>query len=293
MAATGNVAQTTQILYSTAILAKLAELKACGLKAYAERKTEQGGEKAIFYRIDESAAADNVPSMYSGDGNTNAGDISHYEAPISQISSQQKIKKVDMMKTKLDLKAPIINSMGNAVLNKEDAKILEAIHAQDAQLNKVGAAGTDIDDMAQIRALIMAVRSAHAMAQLTPDGKKGVALVIDKASYTKLSASEVFINGDYSGAFGGGTGDLPLTFFGAEIKITSQIPTAATGVNGVAYIIPSNTFGWAEWEGSEETTAEYHATDAQRWHLQIVKSVGPVIIEPKSITKFEFKKVTP
>lgn len=291
MAAAGNVTQTTQILYSTAILAKLAELKACGLKAYAERKTEQGGEKAVFYRIDESAAADTVPTMYGADGNKNAGDISKFEATITQISSQQKIKKVDMMKTKLDLKAPIINSMGNAVLNKEDSKILAAIHAADGSLNKVGATGTDIDDMTQIRTLIMAVRSAHAMAQLTPSGKKGVCLVMDKKAYTKLSASEVFINGDYSGAFGGGTGDLPLTFFGAEIKITSQIPSGAQSANGVAYIIPSNTFGWAEWEGSEETTAEYHATDAQQWHLQIVKSVGPVVIEPSSITKFQFKTI--
>lgn len=290
MATNGSVTNTTQILYSTAILAKLAELKACGLKSYAERKTEQGGEKAVFYRVDESEAVDGVATMYGADPQ-NAGDVGKFEATIGQISSQQKIKKADMMKTKLDLKSPIINSMGNAVLNKEDSKILEAIHAKDGQLTKIGATGTDIDDMAQIRALIMGVRSAHAMAQLTPDGKKGVCLVMDKKAYTKLSASEVFINGDYSGAFGGGTGDLPLTFYGAEIKITSQIPTGAQSANGVAYIVPSNTFGYAEWEGSEEATAEYHATDAQQWHLQIVKSTGVVIIEPESIMKFQFKSI--
>lgn len=288
----GSVEKSTQILYSTAMLAKLTELKACGLKSYAERKTEQGGEKAIFYRVDKSTAVDGVASMYNADP-TNAGDVENFEAPIAQISSQQKIKKADMMKTKLDLKSPIINSMGNAVLNKEDSKILEAIKAKEANLAKRGATGVEIDTIEQIRALIMAVRTSHAKAQLTPDGKKGVAMVISLDAYAKLSASDIFINGDYKDAFGGGTGDLPLTFYGAEIMISSQIPTATTGTDENIYIIPSNTFGYAEWEGSEEATAEYHATDGQRWHLQIVKSVGPAVIEPESIIQFSCKKATP
>lgn len=289
-ATNGDVSASTQILFSNAILAKLTELKAAGLKSYAEKKTETGGEKAIFYRADESEAVDGVATMYGVDPN-NAGDLINFEAPISQISSQQKIKDVDMKKTKLDLKTPFINSMGNAVLNKEDSKILTAIKAKEANLHKAGTTGEEIDTMAQIRALIMAVRTAHAKAQLTPDGKKGVVVAMSLAAYTKLSASEVFINGDYKDAFGGGTGDLPLTFYGAEIRITSQIPAATTGTDENIYVIPSNTFGWAEWEGSEDVTAEFHKTDAMRWHLQIVKSVGPVVIEPESITQFSCKKV--
>lgn len=287
----GVTTPTTQVLYSNAVLAKLTELNAAGIKSIAERKTEEGGEKAVFYRVKESVAVDGVASMYSANG-ANAGDMESFDATISQVSSQQKVKKEDMMKTKLDLKAPFVNSMANAVLNKEDSKILTAIKAKEANLAKVGASGAEIDTLPQIRALIMAVRSAHAKAQLTPDGKKGVILAMGLPAYTKLAASDIFINGDYKDAFGGGTGDLPLSFYGAEIRITSQVPAATTATDENAYVIPSNTFGYAEWEGSEEVTAEYHPTDAQRWHLQVVKSVGVTVIEPESISQFVFKKVS-
>lgn len=286
----GNTAPSKQILFSNAILAKLTELEGVGLKSFAEKKTETGGEKAVFYRVSKSTAVDGVATMYGADP-TNAGDLSSYEAPIAYISSQQKIKQEDMNKTKLDIKTPFVNSMGRAVVNKEDNKILSAIKTAEGSLNKAGATGEEIDTLPQIRALIMAVRTAHAKAQLTPDGKKGVAMVISLDAYSKLSASDVFINGDYKDAFGGGTGDLPLTFYGAEILISSEIPTATTISDENIYIIPSNTVGWAEWEGSIDTTAEFHKTDGMRWHLQVVKSVGTVVIEPESITQFSCKKV--
>ena len=59
--------------------------------------------------------------------------------------------------------------------------------------------------------------------------------------------------------------------------------------SGTVYIIPSNSFGYAEWEGSVIPTAKFYETDGLRWHLQVVKSTGSVIIEPNFITKLSLK----
>lgn len=279
MATTTN---TKQQQFSTSILMAQDTLKASGLKKMAERGNAKGGESYTFYRKKKATAKDGIPSMFNGSFTGEGGDFDKFQANIAQISSQDKLAETDMLKTKLDLKSPIVSSMTNAVLQKEDEKIIAAIAAA-GTLATAGKNTKTVDDIENIKILIQRVRSAHVWAKNGLDQKKGVAIVMNEEDYSVLASSEIFINGDYQAAFGGGTGDTPLTFYGAEIIISEQV------AKGTFYIIPSYTFGFAEWENSITTDMVFMPTDGRTWHLQITKSVGVVVIAPTKITKFTFK----
>ena len=279
MATTTN---TKQQQFSTSVLMAQDTLKASGLKKMAERGNAKGGESYTFYRKKKATAKDGIPSMFNGSFTGEGGDFDKFQANIAQISSQDKLAETDMLKTKLDLKSPIVSSMTNAVLQKEDEKIISAIAAA-GTLATAGKNTKTVDDIENIKILIQRVRSAHVWAKNGLDQKKGVAIVMNEEDYSVLASSVIFINGDYQAAFGGGTGDTPLTFYGAEIIISEQV------AKGTFYIIPSYTFGFAEWENSITTDMVFMPTDGRTWHLQITKSVGVVVIAPTKITKFTFK----
>lgn len=279
MATTTN---TKQQQFATSVLMAQDTLKASGLKKMAERGNAKGGESYTFYRKKKATAKDGIPSMFNGSFTGEGGDFDKFQANIAQISSQDKLAEIDMLKTKLDLKSPIVSSMTNAVLQKEDEKIIAAIAAA-GTLATAGKNTKTVDDIENIKILIQRVRSAHVWAKNGIDQKKGVAIVMNEEDYSVLASSEIFINGDYQAAFGGGTGDTPLTFFGAEIIISEQV------AKGTFYIIPSYTFGFAEWENSITTDMVFMPTDGRTWHLQITKSVGVVVIAAEKITKFTFK----
>jgi len=279
MATTTN---TKQQQFATSVLMAQDTLKASGLKKMAERGNAKGGESYTFYRKKKATAKDGIPSMFNGSFTGEGGDFDKFQANIAQISSQDKLAETDMLKTKLDLKSPIVSSMTNAVLQKEDEKIIAAIAAA-GTLATAGKNTKTVDDLENIKILIQKVRSAHVWAKNGLDQKKGVAIVMNEEDYSVLASSEIFINGDYQAAFGGGTSDTPLTFYGAEIIISEQV------AKGTFYIIPSYTFGFAEWENSITTDMVFMPTDGRTWHLQITKSVGVVVIAPTKITKFTFK----
>ena len=216
-----NTTNTKQQIFSTAVLMAMDTLQAAGLKKYAERGDAKSGETYTFYRKKKATAQDGIPSMYPGatpTGTSNGGDFDKFTATIEQISSQDKLKEADELKTKLDLKSPIVASMTNALLNKEDNKILTAIKAA----GTLGTAGTGTKTVDDVTNMIAAVRRSHVWAKCGLNQKKGVAIAMNEADYTILSTADIFINGDYSAAFGGGVGDVPLTFFGAEIIISLE-----------------------------------------------------------------------
>lgn len=277
-----NTTNTKQLQFTAAVLNAQDTLKASGLKKLGERGNAKGGESYTFYRKKKATAKDGIPTMFNSSFTGEGGDFDKFPASIAQISSQDKLPEADMLKTKLDLKSPIVSSMTNAVLQKEDEKIIAAIAAA-GTLATAGKATKPVDDIENIKILIQRVRSAHVWAKCGLEQKKGVAIVMNEEDYSVLASSEIFINGDYQAAFGGGTGDTPLTFFGAEIIISEQ------ATKGTFYIIPSYTFGFAEWENSINTDMVFFPTDGRTWHLQITKSVGVVVIEPTKITKFTFK----
>jgi len=108
---------------------------------------------------------------------------------------------------------------------------------------------------------------------------------MNREDYKRMSTSDAFINGDFKDSITGGHNGLPLVFGGAEILITDDVKVPT----GTAYIIPSNTFGFGEWEGSVKPFSKFVEDDGMRWHLQVVKSIGVVVIEPNFITKVTMK----
>lgn len=274
---------TIQKMFSTAVLACLDQIKAAGLKTFGERKTQKGGESMDFYRYKGGQSKDGVPSMFGKDSDYDGPDFLKFTANIEVVSSQDKISWEQMNKTNLNLKDPTVKALTNAVLLKEDEKIIAKIKAADAQLNKVGSAELDPTTLDAARLLLAEIRDCYVSAEMTPDGKKGVALIMNREDYKRFSTSDAFIHGDYKDAITGGEGASPLSMKGAEIFITPLLES------GTAYLVPSNSFGYAEWEGGVDPTAEFYKTDGMKWHLQVVKSTGSVIIEPTFITKFSMK----
>ena len=57
---------------------------------------------------------------------------------------------------------------------------------------------------------------------------------------------------------------------------------------GVVYFIPAGSFGFAAWEDSAESTAEYHPGQDNMW-LTAKVSWGAVVLDPKSIFAFKYK----
>lgn len=280
-----NTAATVQQIFAASVYHTMDELKEIGLKTFAERRTQEGGESIDFMRYKGGKAKDGVPSMYGAEENNDGGDFKKFTATIKPISSQDKPTWEQINKTKLDIKNTIFTSLTRAVVKKEDSKILEAIAAQDAKLHKVGIATLDPATIDFARLLLSEVRDCQVSAEMTPDGKKGVALVMNREDYKRMASSDAFINGDFKDSITGGHNGLPLVFGGAEILITDDVKVPT----GTAYIIPSNTFGFGEWEGSVKPFSKFVEDDGMRWHLQVVKSIGVVVIEPNFITKVTMK----
>lgn len=282
---------TKQQLFSTAMLAYLNELEGGFLKKFAETKTATGGESVTFNRLTESTASDGVASMLTGNTQANGGTMKEIKATIAYISAQDKIKEEDMNKTAIDIKAGFVRSLGNAVMRKEDSKILAAIKA-DTNVNKVvvGVASGTWADQAAIKKLIMHIRKCQALAEYTPDNYSGLALVMSPKGWSELSSSDYMINGDYLNAFGTAPNGKVNTFYGAEVvlvKDTTNVPDTE------AVLIPSNSIVFAEWEGSMRADAEFFPTDGLTYHLQAVKSIGVGVAEPGAIYRLSATATAP
>lgn len=284
-------------LFVTAVLAYMSEITESPLKKFCEKQTAEGGESVTFNRIKPSQAQDGVATMYGTDPD-DAGDMQPIKVTIDEISAQSKVKHSDMMKTKIDIKNTHVRSLGNATKLKEQGKIIAKIDALTASLKPTpystqckGVQITGYDSNADVKKVIAQIRKAKALAKMTPDNHQGVALVISSDDWATLSTSDYVLNQDYGAVFGGGTNGEPTTFYGAEVCIVDS-ETTVGGENKVSYLVPSNSVCFAEWEGSMRVDAEFHPTDAMRWHLQTYKSVGAEVAEAHVITKITTEVVS-
>ena len=262
--------QVLQEKYATQAKLAMSVQKPMGLVKFCEKGDATSGESFTFYRAEESTAKDGLPSMYNDDGKGykgdtgnnggDAGPLKPYKVFGAYISSQHKIDDIDFKKTSLDAKGTLQQTMSIAVEHKADEKV--------------------------IRALVGKIAVAHASAAMTPDGQKGVSVLINLKDWEILVQSNYFLNADFKDSIEWGDNERPTRIKGAEFLVTkndNMVPS------GTIYIVPSNTCGFATWKGTEKGVAEYHETDGARWHLQNRKYVGAICIEPKFITKFTFK----
>ena len=281
---------TKQQLFNNAVMAYMSECTGGKLKKFCEVMTQEGGESIIFNRVKASTAGNGqLASMYNTDP-TDGGDMVEVKVTIGYVGEQQKIKDEDMKKTKVDVKNVYVKSLTNAVLRAEDKKIIEAIADSTPQAGGSSTAAnkvtitTDYTKDASVKLVIKEIKKAQALAGNTPDNHRGVALVMTAGDWADLATSNYVLNQDYAVQYGGGTGE-PDKFYGAEVVILPEISGKLGHSNHYAYVIPSNTVCFGEWENSTKGFAEFHATDAMSWHLQVVKSMGVKLAEPASITQ--------
>ena len=283
---------TKQQLFNNAIMAYMSECTGGKLKKFCEVMTQEGGESITFNRMKASTAGDgNLASMYNSDP-ADGGDMKEVKVNIAYIGEQQKIADADMKKTKIDIKNAYVKSLTNALLVKEDIQVIDAIIAktpnaspvEGTNVNKVTIT-TDYANTATVKKVIKEIKKAQALASNTPDNHRGVALVMCAGDWADLATSDYVLNQDYAVQYGGGTGE-PDRFYGAEVIILPETSAKIGHSNHLAYLIPSNTVCWGEWEGSVKGFAEFHPTDKMSWHLQVVKSMGVAIAETTAITQF-------
>ena len=281
---------TKQALFSNAVMAYMAECTGGKLKKFCEVMTQEGGESITFNRVKASTGNGRLESMYSVD-TQDGGDLKEVKVMIGYIGEQQKIKDEDMKKTKIDVKNVYVKSLTNGVLRAEDKKIIDAIVAktpnasptEGTNVNKV-VITTDYTKTESVKKVIKEIKRAQAKAGNTPDNYRGVALVMSANDWADLATSEYVLNQDYAVQYGGGTG-APDMFYGAEVVILPEYAELGQSTHK-AYVIPSNTVCFGEWEGSTKGYAEFHPTDKMSWHLQVVKSMGVEIAETTAITQF-------
>ena len=293
--------EVLQQKYATQALIAMSVQKPMGLAKFCEKGEATGGESFTFYRAEASTAKDGLPSMYNssdkgyeGDTGSNGGDagpLKPYKCTGAYISSQHKIPDIEFKKTNLDAKGTLQKTMAIALLQKEDSKILAAIKAKDSELTKKDFVtgtpqGLEVDKV--IKALIGRIATAHALSKMTPDGQKGVSVVINIKDWETLVQSDYFLKDDFQSGVIWGDNEAPTKIKGAEFLTTTDDTMTPSGT---IYIVPSNTCGNSNWKGTEKAVAEFHETDGARWHLQNRKYMGAICIEPKYITKFTFKPV--
>lgn len=291
--------EVLQQKYAAQALIAMSVMKPMGLAKFCEKGDPTGGESYTFYRAEASTAKDGLPSMFnstdkgyerdSGSNGGDAGPLKAYKCTGAYISSQHKIGDIEFKKTNLDAKGTLQQTMAIALAQKEDSKILAAIKAEDSALSKkefTSGTAKGLDNDAVTRALIGRIAVAHAHAKMTPDGQKGVSVVINMKDWETLVSTDFYLKDEFKDSVIWGDNETPTKIKGAEFLITEDDSMTPSGT---IYIVPSNTCGCANWKGTEKAVAEFHETDGARWHLQNRKYMGAKCIEPKYITKFTFK----
>ena len=282
---------TKQALFSRAVLAYMSEVKGGNLKRFCEVMTQAGGETITFNRIKPASGNGTLVSMYSGDTANDVGNMEEVKATIGYIGEQQKVKDEDMKKTTVDIKNVYVKSLSNGVARKEDDAIIDAIVAKTPTSGTSGGTKpdkvtiTDYSSNASVKLIIKEIRKAQALAGVTPDNHRGVALVMCAKDWAELATSDYALNNDFAVVYGGGKTGEADRFFGAEVVLVTERQNKVGGTERFSYVIPSNTVCFGEWENSVRADAEFHPTDKMQWHLQVVKSVGVAIAEPASITQ--------
>lgn len=270
---------TTQQKYSIALKAFLNESEGGVFRKYCEYDTVKGAETYSFNRVEASSAQAGTVDLFSNAGD-NAGDVKEYAVTLEPITSGQKVSKQQLMKTELDVKSKWVKSMGNAVLLKEDLKVIEAINAKETSLNKIDITTGGLGTKANVAKIVGEVNGAKALINNTVADKAGIAMAMSVKTWKVLSQSDYVLNADYDKAFGGdGKGTF---FFGAEVLISD-----AVGDKDI-YIMPSGTVGLAENPDGREGDATYYASNDMSWHLVSSETIGAVCIDPANITKVTY-----
>lgn len=272
---------TQQEKFAKVMTGYLSESKGGFLREFCEVVDATGGESYTFTKVKEATAVDGLTSMFTG-VTDNTGDMEDKKATIQYISAMKKLPKSDMDKTSIDIKGGLIKSLGNGVDRLEDKKIV----ASCVGVTEVNIGSKPMEEIA--KRIVGEIATTLATAEVATSGKVGVALVINKSDWGKIARTDYVLNSDYGKAFGGTIVGMGGNFFGAKV-----VPADKSVPAGTVYIIPSGSIGLAEWKGSNSATAQYFPTDGMSYHLQAVRAIGAVALDPEAIVKCTFTETTP
>lgn len=278
-----NVEQTKQQEFAAIMLQKLKEEKASNLIDYAEKATVSGANTYNFYRLGESSVGNNTLNMYADDYTGTGGTAEKITAIINYVYAHDKIKAIDVKSTSLDLENSYVKSLSDALKRNVDATILAEIKKKTANLKKAGTAANDIDDVANVDALIEnAVFASTNVKMSVSEGRSGVALVVDTAQFAKLFRAEKITNSNWSGSNKFMSGQL----FGCDVVKVAR----STKDKDTLYLIPAGTIGVASFENDVDAKAWWD--DGQdSLFCRVKRSLGVAILEPESIIEFKHKAI--
>lgn len=276
----GSIAEVYMESFDTNMLFMLKEFKGGLLKQGCQVKTEKGRENIHFTRMTESNTFKGKLDMLSAEFQSNAGDAKKFTVSPEYVYWAD-VKDISALnKTDFDLESNYLTSAVNAIEREEDNEVIAAIKAKDSSLRKAGNVSVDLveNTLENIEALLASLKYSITVAhKIGVEKKKKVYLLINIDDYSLLYSKKEFISSDFKDTSGNFFEVIPIPY------PKTMMPS------GTAYIMPSGTCGWGEWENTAETHSEYFFQRDQL-HMMAKKSMSAVCVEPDVITKFSYKQ---
>ena len=274
-----NTVATLQTRYAQTMKTLLAEFKGGRLKELAVKQTGKGNEKVRFY-VSKPGTTSSSIDMYASGYTGTGGGMDNLECSIAYNYWHDKLPMKDVNSTSLSIKDQLITSGINSLKVGEDINIANKIVAATG-LTPKGSATLSLPD--QINDFIGVARLALLKGQNALDTETKVAILMNESAYEKFFSDDKTINSLYT-ELSGVKGGAPDQFH--YCKIIALNDKVLPG--NKCYFVPAGSFGFAAWEDSAESTAEYHPGQDNIW-LTAKTSWGAVVLDPASIFAFDYK----
>ncbi len=274
-----NTVATLQTRYAQTMKTLLAEFKGGRLKELAVKQTGKGNEKVRFY-VSKPGTTSSSIDMYASGYTGTGGGMDNLECSIAYNYWHDKLPMKDVNSTSLSIKDQLITSGINSLKVGEDINIANTIVAATG-LTPKGSTTLSLPD--QINEFIGVARLALLKGQNALDSETKVAILMNESAYEKFFSDDKTINSLYT-ELSGVKGGAPDQFH--YCKIIALNDTVLPG--NKCYFVPAGSFGFASWEDSAESTAEYHPGQDNIW-LTAKTSWGAVVLDPASIFAFNYQ----
>ena len=270
---------TLQTRYAQTMKTLLSEFKGGRLRELAVKQIGKGNEKVRFY-VSKPGKTSSSIDMYSPTYVGVGGGMDNLECSIAYNYWHDKLPMSAINSTSLTIQDQLVVSGMNTLKVGEDINIATTIMGTTG-LTPKGSTSLSLPD--QINEFIGAARVALLKGQNALDSVTKVAILMNESAYEKFCSDDKTINSLYT-ELSGVKGGAPDQFHYCQVIALSD--TVLPG--NKCYFVPAGSFGFAAWEDSAESTAEYHPGQDNMW-LTAKVSWGAVVLDPKSIFAFKYK----
>jgi hypothetical protein len=270
-----------QQTFAATMLTLLTETSGAKLVDFCEKEMNVEGASHSFYRIKSSTTSNSINYYDPTQGDT-AGDTVKVVVEPHFVYSHTMIPEGELAVTKVDLKSGLANSFKRAVERKEDATVVAAIAAQDANLTVKGDSTVALE--AQFDDLIKAIAYTKALVQTNDDHGNDLAVIINQKDYAALFAADKFTSNDF----------VSISDAGTNLAGGLLVPVPdETLASGTTYIVPRNTVCFASFKNGAKAVMDYKSEN-DSYLVWARKSVGAGLgdDDASSVIKFESLAVT-